>query len=402
MRTRIGLSLFGLATVAVGLPSCDNLDAGRLADDPEAPVITRILVQDANTYVVTDLLNDSLPLKCSDINPCPVGTSGLSPTTCHIPDGMTEGECDNPTSNTNIIPIGDGATLQVRVILSKSLDPGPTSGASAVGPGGVEEVTLQDGSKVYKFADPTAVQLIGPDGKEVGATACRMDDECASGHCDNGQCRIAKYYTPSGSNWDTADPIFEPLGPALVIDILEPLEFSATYTIKVNGASLKDKTAKVLTETSVNGKKSPINSAGYTFKTEALAALGATPDITSSPTIAPNDVIQVEYAGPVDAKMIKAEVKGMAGTVATEVWNDLDDMCTADPVLVNIFVSGGSAQRWPAGKLTISITGKDAGGHDIVPLEGDFTVSGPDGMGDNAIGNHPPPSECGQPMPDMG
>lgn len=368
--SRIGrpvATCLGLVAAAFGLPSCDDTNAGRLELDPNPPVVTRILVQEANTYQITDLLNTAAPLKCSDTNPCPVGTSGLGPTVCTIPDGKTEGECDNPTSASNeVLVSGDGA-LQVRIILSKILDPA------------IEKVMTDDkGNKSFALVDPMGIQLLDPSGKDVSGD---------------------KYYDNTGSNVDSADPIGEPLGPALVINIPDQLIPAAKYTIKINGASFKDSKGQAIT----NDANGPIKSEGYTFTTEGLYIADAAPKLTA---VAPNDVVTFTTNAFVADDSISVVVKDGAGmTVANALaWPELDPKtCTgAAGNLINVFLTDGMGNPtgWtPGGTYTITVSAKDAatGKVELAKEDNKITVTMTPGdpmKDDQAVDNHVLPVPC--------
>src|SRR5262249_31000652 len=151
----------------------------------------------------------------------------------------------------------------------------------------IEDVTVDDktGDKMFKLHDATLFTLLGPDNKEVAST---------------------KYYDPTGSPVDTYDPSFEPLGPALVIQLDDPLLPASTYTVKITGAGLKDYKGQSIAE-DANGALKP----EYKFTTEGLMAVASTPDITDTDEpakITPDAVLQVAFSGAVDEASIVVTV----------------------------------------------------------------------------------------------
>src|SRR5262249_29699879 len=89
-----------------------------------------------------------------------------------------------------------------------------------------------------------------------------------------------KYYDNQGSPDVSSDLVAAPFGPALVLKPRAPLKPNTEYTIKLTSAAIKDRA----------GNASDAM-AEYKFTTEALFVLASTPDLSSTPDVAPNDVL---------------------------------------------------------------------------------------------------------------
>lgn len=329
--------------LAGGLPAtgCTDITAGQLGEDPAAPKLMKVLVQDERPAggrgIGTDLL-DTVdvypPAKCtvcpSDSagraahpgckeNPCVASALGYPDKGCVIAmmgdvDGLCadplSGSCEGPngqaydscTAATGARPVYIGTPVAqggntIRLVFNKLLDPS------------IETVTLDPatGKNNYQLA-AGILELDGPDGKEV------MVDKMGSEGTPPGY-----YWDPNGSPRETSDPINIPFGPALVIKPQGPLSPSAKYTIKVDSSRLFDH--KMQPATDAKGTKLP-NPYLISFTVEDLkvlatgagAAGAATQDVTTgSAVLAVNDAIQLQLNSGVDETTAKATLTSHGG-----------------------------------------------------------------------------------------
>jgi hypothetical protein len=353
-----------LAVLLAFAPACDNVDVGRDAPPADPPVIRRVLVQDALSYTVTDLLEVAPPASCDDEHPCPLGAAGLAPT-------CAGGLCQSPTAAANPVAVGDPGTLQIRVVLSGLLDPA------------VEDVGATDaGAPTLSLHDPAIVAVF------PGAPSTITMSTPPLGALD-------AYYDPSGSPTDSADPLVEPLGPALVVDLDGRLEVGTAYTIRVDAAAIVDKQGRAATR-DANG---PIPAAGYTFTTVPLAVVAP-----AAAVVVPTDVVQLSLTAPVDEASLAA-VAVRTGTdgpkkVATRTWLErgMDPtQCTPDPRTVDIAAvdEKGARMAWPTGDYVVTLAGKDADTkrHDLASNMTAISVSLP-ASGGAPVAAHVTPEQC--------
>jgi hypothetical protein len=321
--------LAGCALLVAG--GCDSVDVGRLPDDPGPPRLVRILVQDedfsgAGRGLITDLLNTAPDLACDEVNVCPAALR----VSCSIADGETAGLCVDPTKPFNTpasvgLPVELGGT-QLRLVFSKLL----------------------------ALELPAAVE--GPD----GASIARLSTA-------DGDVPVVRYFDPAGSPTETTDPVYlEPYGPALVLKPEAPLTAATTYTLTIDPAKLVDRAGQAL----ASDPAGPIRTT-YTFTTEALYPVAASPDVltSTSAAIAPNTVIQLELNAAAVEAGAAVEVRDASGApVATLVWLDRADAedCegSLSPRLLDVVRLSvtGAPEPWAPGAYTINYGGVRAAG----------------------------------------
>ncbi len=314
---------------------CDDTTTGQLTDDPGPPKLARLVVQDQASFT-TDLLDDQT-VACSYDNPCVVvGTVAGTPPSCNIPDGATDGTCDDPflAGPISIGPPVSSGGIMVRIVFSKLLDPS------------VETVTVDptSGSDIYMLTDPTMIDLQDANGQSVDST---------------------KYWDPTGSPYQVSYSLYEPFGPALVIKPSASLNVSSKYTVILNPAKAVDKQKQAAV--AQDGTALP-STYSKDFTTVDLSVAGITPTITPDPmtmalaTIAPNDTIQASFNADVSA--VSASLKLGTTIVPINVFEEQGSdptMCTANanPRAWNIQPTVG---RFPAGTYTLTIaSATDAG-----------------------------------------
>src|SRR5215831_19339964 len=198
------MGLFKLNLILVLVASaCDDTSIGHLSEDPSPPRLLRILAQPAKRTcmrcAITDLLDTAPPPSCSADEPCPVGfqVHGHPEFSCQIPQGALTGTC---TDALHASPMGIGAPSEgnaLRLVFSKGLDPNLNTP-----PDGMTPPQLQAG----------IVEVDDPAGNPIMTTA---------------------FYDPSGSLL-SADPLAEPFGPAIEIDVKAQLAPATTYTLKLD------------------------------------------------------------------------------------------------------------------------------------------------------------------------
>jgi hypothetical protein len=250
-----------LSLVAPIYAGCDSVDVGFERENPEPPILWRIMVQDQDRtggrFLFSDLFQlDDMPRACSDIDPCP----GELLQHCDFETML----CDNPYATEPFvgIPRNDPLTnqvlggIQVRLVFDQRLD-------SAM------DAQLQaDGDMTVDLAD------------------------------DTGILPSVKYLDNSGGHLINAFPYAEPFGPAIVIKPIASLHAGTTYKVMLNPSLIKDAEG----QNPVNDIDGTAIKSEYTFTTEGLFLNEASPDIVSSTTavIAPNDVLIFNANAPID------------------------------------------------------------------------------------------------------
>ena len=287
---RIGLNLI----LVVSLSACDDTSIGNTNEDPGPPRLLRILAQPAKRTctrcAITDLLDTLPPQACSADSPCPVNfqVHGHPAPSCQIPAGEVTGVCTDPLA---AAPVGIGGPTEgnaIRLVFSKSLDP-----ALNLPPDMMSPPMLQ----------PGIVELDDASGMPIMTTA---------------------FYDPSGSQL-SADPIAEPFGPAIEIDVKGQLSPATTYTLKVDQSKIHDR----------KGQAAVGIPYSISVTTESgLALMGVVPEVRTKldmaamkPAIAPDDVLQLAFNVPLaDPQAMGAKataVLKMGDTVIpTELWLD--------------------------------------------------------------------------------
>jgi hypothetical protein len=227
-------------------------------------------------------------------------------------------------------------------------------------------------------------------------------------------------WDPTGSPTLTADPDYDPFGPALVLKpfFLGP---NVTYTTKITAAKITDRKGNPLADQNGN----PVSGVfTKTFKTEDLAFMAPISSIDPTgmdvPEIAPNDVITLGFNSGVDetsavctvdmggtavpvtvysergakAASCSKPANGMVGAPGDDLLINIFPGTTADPATALPVMTG-----WAEGTYNIDCTFKDDsyGMGTPVEVKGSFTVKGPatDPMEDSQdVTNHVFPAQC--------
>lgn len=397
MRTQflyVGL-LSMVAGGLVGTAGCSDITAGQSSDPSGPPMLVHLVIQDAifsgspsaqRTHV-TDLLDNSTPLTCSDTQPCVTQfIEGF-----HVPDfscscatmptsdpavflcgaGVT-GTCNDPlktpatgipifTNLSGVDPGDAGSGMQIRAVFSKLLN----NSIEAVtidptqAPGATDTYTLKDG----------ILTLL--DGKMMPVPAVTIYDNTG---------------TPGiGTNFPS-DLLQVPLGPAPVLKPMAPLDPKTTYTFQMQTGMLKDRTGNAVADAA--GQPLP---ATYTmqFTTEDITRRSGTsfpkafptPDAMTMPaSIAPNNIFRFSFWSVMDvatAKVVK--FTGPTGTSAANLEFFTSQGAGSGAPMDNpaakckvgamskptasvriAFVSApGVPAEWPAGTYTLDFTIQD-------------------------------------------
>jgi hypothetical protein len=275
------------------------------------------------------LLDTASPTACSLDAPCPVDfqVHGHPAPSCQIPEGEVTGVCTDPL---HAAPVGIGAPSEgnaVRLVFSKSLDPDLNAPATMMGPPQLE-------SGIVEIDDSS--------GNAVMTTS---------------------YYDPSGSLL-SADPIAEPFGPAIEIDLKGQLAPATIYTLKLSASLIHDRLGQMPQELPPTYT--------VTFSTESdLALMAVAPDVRPTldmtamlPAIAPDDVISLAFnvplADPQAASSIANAVLKLGNTVIpTEMWLDAGapGKCALNKFQLNIVAVSqpGSPAMLAPGQYTLTL-----------------------------------------------
>ncbi|MCC7382523.1 MAG: hypothetical protein IT384_11865 [Deltaproteobacteria bacterium] len=388
MRTELALSIAAIS--AATICGCSSVDVGRPDIDPNAAKVVMALVMDETNYNdlgvglegdIVDLLRQTTEPTCDvDTDPCtPLYSIGFDPfPKCRVPEGQPEGTtagvCVDPLRTERTPPpVGLDGANQIRLVLSKLLDPS------------VDTVFCSDPD--VTTCNPASATLTGPDGPMP----------------------VDLIYDSSGSPVFSTEPYYEPYGPALVVRPIGVYYAGASYTLRIDPATIKDKDGAALNVP-----------ADITFTTGGIGLqsdrhqgqVGATPDIVTATNtaIAPNDVIQLFALAPVDeagTAPTAAVADGDGNPVSVLVWLDrgtdpADCAGGTNPLLVNIVrtastSSAGEALDWDAGEYTISIELHADKSSSTSTFESSFVVDGDraDPADDpSAVENFVLPAQC--------
>lgn len=364
--------LFRLALISAA--GCDD-PVGQTLEPAEAPRLQRVMAQPqvrpCTHCAVTDLLNMRTPPACAVDRPCVVEFQLMSNPlpTCQIPEGGRTGVCSDPLA---AAPVGLGGTEDgnaIRLVFSKPLDPA------------LNDVTMD----------------------AMGKRLQTLKSDIASIEDSNGvPLMTAAYYDPTGAPM-TFDALQAPFGPAIEIDLLQPLAPNTTYTIKLDAARLVDRDGRAAAD--AGGATLPPT---YTleFQTEAALKLqSVTPNVAAAvdaaamkPAIAPDNVIQLKFrrpvADPMQAGSTAVVTLTTGGTpVPIQVWRDqgAPGKCKSNPYQLDIVAVSAPGVPMPldAGMYTLQIAGVvDAVYGNALPYAGsfDFYVAGsPSASDPNAV-----------------
>ncbi|MSP59794.1 MAG: hypothetical protein EXR72_05525 [Myxococcales bacterium] len=333
MRPRSLYALGFLALATAPLLSCESLDNGKLPEDPSAPVLMKILIQDelprGGRNVATDLLDKSPKVSCSEQKPCTTGDHFS-----HPPCNLDTKICPDPLKPEETPPalgaIFSGTTggNQIRIIFSKILAPEIATATINMMTGRVDK---------WELKDPSIIGFYDAHGNELAAE---------------------KSWDPTGSPTLTSDLFLNPLGPALVLKPKNPMNLFTTYSIRLKPELIKDAKGQAVTK--------DINKAAvatsYEFKTEGLhAAGGALADLNGVLDV--KDVLVIKTSALFVPRSLKAVVRRDGEIVETAASpgylyvNGVMDpnQCTPAPQ-INIFrVSGRDRAEWEEGDYTVSI-----------------------------------------------
>jgi len=427
MRTQfflVGL-LSGVAGVLVATTGCDNVTAGQTTDSSAPPQLQHVMIQDArylfawpNRASAVDLL-DNHPMRSCQITckgNCPGDAMNPAPPqldTCineflvdqFAPDVSCQdsGVCADPLK----VPASGVPIPQPALYLTGATD--------TRDPGGGVQVRL-----VFDKVLDNSIEMVTPSGSTTpGATnlyalvpgIVELDDEA-------GPVKSEMYYDVGGSFEFSSDLELIPLGPAIVIKPLTPLDAAMKYTVKIlKPDALKDREGNAAQ--ALGGGALP---ASFNFTTEQLTPSTAGnfgvspydyPDFTAaSAVIAPDEVVQIVFFANIAGDTATVTVKsGPAGTKLL-AWSDRG----ADPSACQKAATGDSsgiildvantdtgdinsavAADWPEGDYTITVTVKDINGKSTYTADYSFTVMGPDSgdpMNPNIAPAHLTPAAC--------
>ncbi len=347
-----------LMAISLAWAGCDSVIAGQTADDTGKPQLMRILVQDetpgTGLGLVTDLLDESEPIKCSETEPCPAVIAGGPGLPCNLDKGV----CPNPYAAGPVeigVPDSYGG-ISIRLVFNKLLD------------SAFETVSIDGDTNAYsyKLADGV-VALNDADGKVVATV---------------------NYWDPSGFPKESADPtgIYGvPFGPAIVMKPKDPLSPNSKYTLVLDPTKVKDRAGH-----------SPANRANVDlpnpyqkqFATEDLQVRSTAPDLTAP--IRPNNLIQLRFNAGIDLASAAISLKKGAETPQVEAWLDRGgdpEHCKVDDRrldLVAVSAPGKPVDLTP-GSYDLTVILKDNGrGEAKLTYTAAVTVMGPNSENDSA------------------
>lgn len=382
-RVPAGPAAAGLLLLAA-LGGCDDVAVGRAVDDGVGVRLLKLLVEDPESGRIVDLLDDSVPSPCAYDRPCPAGTPGLA-AAC-VPTLGSDGQpapggagvCVSPAHAGQRVPVGapgSPGSIELRLVLSRTLDVDR-----------IEETLVPDGGSVnqrrYRLLEPGAFGLFDGGGAaaEVGSV---------------------KWYDPAGS-LDSLDPLAEPLGPALVIAVMAPLQVGRSYAVRIEPGHLVDVHGNPLT--AADG--GPLPPAGYAFTTDELQLEGAAPPVlAAAATVGAGQVVTLRTNAAVDEASLRATlIEGSLGDLSLRAWSDRGADPTAcraarDPATIDLYPvdPAGRPAAWPAGPLAIALAASavDNPGSTLATTVR-FTVagSGPGPADPQAQALHLLPSQC--------
>ena len=325
--------------LALSLPvmSCDGLSTGQLTEDPGAPVLLRILIQDelprGGRNVATYLLDRAPPIACSDQEPCPAGDKFS-----HPPCNLATGVCPDPLKPSQTPPsIGTPGTFggnQIRFVFNKHLDPAIDVATTNMLTGAISG---------YELADPSIIGLFDAGGKEITSV---------------------KFWDPGGSPTLTSDLFVNPYGPALILKPKTAFIPLTTYSVRLKPDQIKDDKGQALAK---DGSGAPI-AASYEFKTEGFTqAGGASLDLTDSMknpdgAIDTKDALVIRTNARFDKSTLHVTVKkggAVVEAVGVPEFGSDPKLCanaSESPLQINVFrVMGEDRVEWEEGDYTVSI-----------------------------------------------
>ncbi len=282
----------GLGLALLAVTSCSDIDAGHLTDDPGPPKLLRILVGDETpglaTGFITDLLDVRDPMtnptpSCDLSNPCPAQINGVPPTPfgkigstaadCQIPAGKNP-DCSDAMTGAAGAPLCGSC---IDPLAAQPPEVGTPPGCAPTGEGGPACAAdpnripgtnggLRIGIVFNKILDPS-IEQVAID-KQTNAYTYTIADGVIGLLDEQGTVvPTVNYYDPGGAPDNSSDPLGNsgiPLGPALVMKPLAPLDANARYTIQLDLSRVKDKAG----QTPVNAAGKPLVAAPgtpYTF-----------------------------------------------------------------------------------------------------------------------------------------
>lgn len=329
---------------------CDNTTAGQLSEDPNAPRLVRIMIQDDAAMMgrglAVDLLSTTPGASCSDIYPCPAPIACGSLYGHYIVEEQPT--CHDPQSVLEVMPpIGIPALLggsQIRLVFSKLLNPNID--------------TLDQDAGVYLL--PAGLISLFEGEEEV---------------------MVDSFYDVGGSPDVTSDPVGTPFGPALVMKPYLPLHAASTYTIRIDPTMIVDRKGQMALDSAGNALPS-----SFDFTMEGLFVMQSwncpsqncvnavgtvnypdTSDLTQLIPVAMNEGFQFLFNADIDETTVgSVKLFGVNGPVPIRVFNDLgmDPTACADyynPRLLDIVpvTEEGGTERadLPEGEYLLTITG---------------------------------------------
>ena len=338
----IGRSFFPLAIlVAVG---CDNGSTAQMGESSSAPPrLLRVMAQPLNRSCtrcrVTDLLDTRPPPACAVDRPCPVAFQVMKspPPTCQLDSGATTGVCTDPLA---AAPVGLGGADEgnaFRLVFSHLLDPA------------LDDVSMDASGNTVTTLKSGIVEIDGPQGAPL---------------------QVAAFFDPGGSA-STFDAVVAPFGPAIEVDLVDPLAPNTTYAIKLDSSRTVDSAGHLPADAAGVPLPSPYS---LSFTTEpSLKRLKVTPDISGAadaskmtPSIAPDDVIQLLFAAPVADPMVNGSTTTVTLTsggtsIPVEVWRDqgAPGSCKGNSRQLDIVAvsAPGMPAMLTAGAYTLAVSG---------------------------------------------
>jgi len=313
----------------------------------------------------------------------------------------------NPDGSQRPIPVqpptgapGTVSGTEIRLVFNKVLNNSELEDISV-------DTEKQPGEQLTYTTKPGIVEVLGPDNMPIPTTVV---------------------WNSAGSATATSDVIGNPFGPALVIEIGQPvpdamdptsfspsyvLEEGVKYTIVLHSDKIHDRAGNGLADQDGNPISGDFK---IDFTVEDLGPFGGTttPDITAGaddegkfPTIATDDVISMTFINGTDAlptvTITDADDKPVAFKILA--WNDLStETCKPDPTTVDVTAvdDTGKAIAWPVGTYKLIVSAKKTSSFNSVSsfdASWTFTV---DPMaktgGATSQTKKPTPSQC-VPMP---
>ena len=356
---RVGGSRFFLLVFLVAA-NCDNTDAGQRAEPSGPPQLTRIMAQPVTRACtrcrVTDLLDTGPPASCAVDRPCDVEFQVLNnpPPSCQLAMGATTGVCSDPLAATSVGLGGSDEGNAFRIVFSKPLDPA------------LNDIMKDANGNPIPVLQTGIAQIDDPKGQPLNANA---------------------FYDPTGAS-TTSDAIAVPFGPAIELDLIDPLAPNTTYTVVFDSTRVVDRNGR--SPTDVNNVPLPAQYA-LVFTTEpTMRLLSVTPNVSGAadatkmtPSIAPDDVIQLLFptvvADPAASGSTAQVTLSSNGTnIPVEVWRDqgAPGKCAGNRYQLDIVAvsANGVPKSLAAGQYTLTVDGiVDGMFGSAMPYSGSFT-----------------------------